>query len=76
MVIYRQLKSTNTHEKRRTEMAYTFENARNEAVELFNEGYSLFEIRVFLNDLSRSKDISWEDNQKIFIEIADFVYNW
>ena len=57
-------------------MAYTFENARNEAVELFNEGYSLFEIRVFLNDLSRSKDISWEDNQKIFIEIADFVYNW
>lgn len=55
---------------------YTFENARNEAIELFNEGYSLFEIRVFLNDLSRSKDISWEDNQKIFIEIADFVYNW
>ena len=49
---------------------YTINDARRECRELFEEGYGFNAVRIFLNDLSRSNDISWEENKQIMHEIA------
>lgn len=48
---------------------YTVEDARRECRELFEEGYGFDAVRIFLNDLARGKDITWEENSKIMTEI-------
>lgn len=40
---------------------YSVEDARREVKELLEEGYGFGYIRIFLHDLARSRDISWED---------------
>ena len=50
---------------------YTAEDARRECKELIEEGYGFGAIRIFLNDLARSKDITWEDNITIMRELLD-----
>ena len=52
-------------------MKYTVDDARRECMELFEEGYGFDAVRIFLNDLSRGKDISWEENRIIMNEILD-----
>ena len=52
-------------------MMYTVDDARRECRELFEEGYGFDSVRIFLNDLSRGKDISWEDNRQIMREIIE-----
>jgi hypothetical protein len=52
-------------------MTYTAADARREARELLEEGYNFSEIRIFLNDLARSKDITWEDVTKIQKEMIE-----
>ena len=48
---------------------YTAKDARRECKELFEEGYGFDAVRIFLNDLSRGKDITWEENREIMSEI-------
>lgn len=48
---------------------YTAKDARRECKELFEEGYGFDAVRIFLNDLSRGKDITWEENREIMREI-------
>lgn len=48
---------------------YTINDARRECKELFNEGYGFNAVRIFLNDLSRAHDITWEENKIIMHEI-------
>lgn len=48
---------------------YTVDDARRECKELFEEGYGFDAVRIFLNDLARGKDITWEENQEIMAEI-------
>lgn len=50
---------------------YTANDARRECKELFEEGYGFNAVRIFLNDLSRAKDITWEENKQIMHEILD-----
>ena len=50
---------------------YTAASARRECMELINEGYGLSALRCFLNDLTRSGYITWEENKEILIEIAN-----
>lgn len=49
---------------------YTADNARQDVIELLEEGYG-GHVLSFLNDLSRSGDISWEDNKTIRHEIIE-----
>lgn len=48
---------------------YTVNDARREVKELLEEGYGFTACRIFLNDLARSKDITWEDVTAILLEI-------
>lgn len=48
---------------------YTINDARRECKELFEEGYGFGAVRIFLNDLARGKDITWEENSQIMKEI-------
>ncbi|MBR6977442.1 MAG: hypothetical protein IKH74_03470 [Lachnospiraceae bacterium] len=50
---------------------YTVADARRECKELFEEGYGFNAVRIFLNDLSRGKDITWEENKQIMLEIMN-----
>lgn len=50
---------------------YTIDNARRECKELFEEGYGFDVVRIFLNDLSRGKDITWDENRQIMHEILE-----
>ena len=50
---------------------YTIDDAKREVRELIDEGYNFSAIRVFLNDLARSKDISWEENKQIMFSLID-----
>ena len=52
-------------------MAYTAADARREAKELLEEGYNFSEIRIFLNDLARAKDITWKEVTEIETELID-----
>ena len=40
---------------------YTIDDARREVKELLDEGYGYGAIRIFLHDLARAKDITWEE---------------
>lgn len=44
---------------------YTENDAKREVEELIQEGYGFSAIRVFLHDLARSKDITWEEATQI-----------
>ena len=48
---------------------YTAEDARREVRECVAEGYSFDYIRIFLNDLARGRDISWEDAREIMNDL-------
>ena len=50
---------------------YTIEDARREVRELIEEGYNFDYIRVFLNDLTRGKDITREDNKAIMRDMIE-----
>lgn len=50
--------------------AYTVEDARREVKEIIEEGYDFDYIRIFLNDLARGKDITWEENRRIMRELV------
>ena len=50
---------------------YTIEDARRDVKQAIDEGYGFNYIRIFLNDLSRSKDITWEENLQISKELID-----
>lgn len=50
---------------------YTAEDARREVREIIREGYNFSYIRIFLHDLARGKDISWEECGEIMREIAE-----
>ena len=47
------------------------EIARQGCKELFEEGYGFDAVRIYLNDLSRGKDITWDENRQIMHEIID-----
>jgi hypothetical protein len=49
-------------------IVYTIDNARQDVKGLLEEGYDVWS---FLNDLSRSGDISWEENKIIRHEIIE-----
>lgn len=53
---------------------YTAADARREVKEALDEGYGFNYIRIFLNDLSRSKDITWEENLQICTELIDGTF--
>lgn len=48
---------------------YTIDDARREVKELKEEGYGFGAIRIFLHDLARGKDITWEENKQLMIEL-------
>lgn len=48
---------------------YTAEDARREVRECVAEGYGFDYIRIFLNDLARGRDISWEDARAIMNDL-------
>lgn len=50
---------------------YTAQDARREVRECLEEGYGFDYIRIFLNDLARGKDITWQENLEILQELAD-----
>lgn len=50
---------------------YTVNDARRECKELFDEGYGFGTVRIFLNDLARAKDITWDENKQIMREIIE-----
>lgn len=50
---------------------YTIADARREVKEALEEGYGFNYIRIFLNDLSRSKDITWDENLEITMDLIN-----
>ena len=50
---------------------YTAQDARREVLECLEEGYGFDYIRIFLNDLARGKDITWQENLEIMKDLAD-----
>lgn len=50
---------------------YTVDDARREVKECLEEGYGFNFIRIFLNDLTRSKDISSEESKQIMHDLID-----
>lgn len=50
---------------------YTALDARREVRECLEEGYGFDYIRIFLNDLARGKDITWQENLEIMKELMD-----
>lgn len=50
---------------------YTVDDARREVKECLEEGYGFNYIRIFLNDLTRSKDITSEENKQIMHDLID-----
>ena len=50
---------------------YTADDARREVRELIDEGYGFDYIRIFLNDLTRGRDITREDNVAIMREMVE-----
>ena len=50
-------------------MGYTAVDARRECNELFIEGYGFDAVRIFLNDLVRAKDITWQEHREIMGDI-------
>ena len=50
---------------------YDVKDAKRECKELLAEGYGFSAVRIFLHDLARSKDITWQDVTKIMVELLD-----
>lgn len=50
---------------------YTKADARRECKELFEEGYGFDAVRIFLNDLARGHDITWQEHREIMTEIIN-----
>ena len=50
---------------------FTVDTARQGCKELFEEGYGFTAVRIYLYDLARSKDITWDDVRQIMHEIMD-----
>ena len=50
---------------------YTIDDARREVRECIEEGYGFDYIRIFLNDLARGKDITWEERMQIMRELFE-----
>lgn len=50
---------------------FTVDMARQGCKELLEEGYGFSGVRIYLNDLARSKDITWEENKQIMFELLD-----
>lgn len=50
---------------------YTINDAKRECKELFDEGYDFNSVRIFLYDLARGKDITWDEVKEIMVEIID-----
>ena len=50
---------------------YTIDDARRECKELFEEGYGFSSVRIFLHDLARGKDITWQECSQIIEEIIN-----
>ncbi len=55
---------------------YTAQDARREVRECLEEGYGFDYIRIFLNDLARGKDITWQENLEILQELADGKFGY
>ena len=55
--------------QKRKNVIYTAKDALRECKELLEEGYGFSGVRIFLNDLARSKDITWEENLQIMNEL-------
>ena len=53
---------------------YTVNDARREVRECIEEGYGFSYIWIFLNDLARGKDISWEECWEIKKELAEGTF--
>lgn len=51
---------------------YTKTDARREVDEMLRDNESLQYIKIFLNDLSRSKDITWDDNKELMFHAIDY----
>lgn len=54
---------------------YTIEDARREVQEMIADGESWGYIRIFLNDLARGGDITWQDREQLANEIIDSGYD-
>ena len=52
---------------------YTIQDAKRECKELLEEGYGFSAIRIFLHDLARGKDITWEECSEIMCEIIPMI---
>lgn len=50
---------------------FTVDMARQGCKELLAEGYGFDAVRIYLNDLSRSDDITWEDCLRLKIEMLE-----
>ena len=50
-------------------MMYTIDDARREVRQSIKEGDSMLYIRIFLNDLARGHDLTWEEVKQINEEI-------
>lgn len=50
---------------------YTVNDARRECKELLEEGYGFGAVRIFLHDLARGKDITWEECSQIMKELLN-----
>lgn len=50
---------------------YTVKDAMREIEEMKEEGYGFGAIRIFLHDLARSKDITWNDVTEIEVKLMN-----
>ena len=55
--------------------SYTIEDARREINEMIADGESWDYIRIFLNDLARAGDITWDEAKTLSYEIIDSGFN-
>lgn len=55
-------------------MVKIVDDVRKEVAECVDEGYGYGYIRIFLHDLARSHDITWQDVTNIELELANGVY--
>ena len=59
--------------KKEDKPMYTVKDARREVSEMIKEGEGFDCIRIFLNDLARGKDITWEEAFQIKVELIDMI---
>lgn len=49
---------------------YTIEDARREIKESLAEGFGFDYVRIFINDLARGKDITWDESRQLMRELV------